>query len=63
MDGIQEGRKAARRRARTHTAGPLDILRRGGRGTPVQAQKRWLPMTLMRGRDQIQPLVAVLGLK
>ena len=26
-------------------------------------QKRWFPMTLMRGRDQIQPLVAVLGLK
>ena len=28
-----------------------------------QAQKRWLPMILIRGRDHIQPLVAVLGLK
>ena len=27
------------------------------------AQNRWLPMTLMSGRDQIQALVAVSGLK
>ena len=28
-----------------------------------QEQNRWLPMTLIRGRLQIQALVAVLGLK
>jgi hypothetical protein len=29
----------------------------------TQEQKRCLPMTVMRGRDQIQELVAVEGLK
>lgn len=44
------------------------VLRPVGRRTyfyhkRLQEQKRCLPMTLMRGRDQIQALVAVAGLK
>ena len=44
-------------------------MSRGGRrttyGGPLsdQAQKRWFPITLISGRDQIQALVAVFGLK
>ena len=54
--GPVRARSARHERAGTHGA------QRDGAPRP-QEQKRWFPMTLMRGRLQIQALVAVLGLK
>ena len=43
-----------------HWSAFQDFLRESG---GFQEQNRWLPITTIRGRDQIQRLVAVAGLK
>ena len=52
--GISQKKRRYKARADAGTAGV---------GVCLYAQKRWFPIVTIRGRDQIQALVAVAGLK